>query len=122
MKKFIILILFSLSSLAHEMTPTYPTWSPSHIATVVKTQMQIFNKREDISYYEIEVFSPEWENLGFVSTYNILDVAYLETKKFDVYMTEGTSIAAEYICTTSKIRSEDSKQTSLASRICSRLK
>ena len=111
-----------MSSVAHEMTPTYPSWSPSHIDKVVKTQMRIFNQRADVEYFEIQVFTPDWESLGFVSTYNIINVPYLETLDFDVYMLEATSISAEYICTTSKIRSGDIIQTSLASKICSKIK
>jgi len=49
MRSSIILIaLFCSSVLSHEMTPTYPSWSISHIEGVQKTRMAIFNKRSDV--------------------------------------------------------------------------
>ena len=121
LRSLILLILVSSSVIAHEQTPTYATWSPSHIEGVVKTEVQIFNKRDDVDYFEIEVFTPDFESLSFVTTWNIIEVAYLERKSIDIYMTEANSLGAQYICSMSKIRSEDLSATGIASQICTKL-
>ena len=121
LRSLILLILVSSSAIAHEQTPTYATWSPSHIEGVVKTEVQIFNKRDNVDYFEIEVFTPDFKSLSFVTTWNIIEVAYLERKSIDIYMTEANSLGAQYICSMSKIRSEDLRATGIASQICTKL-
>ena len=121
-KSLLLLILISANASAHEQTPTYGSWSPSHIAGVVKTEIEIFNKRADVSFFEIGVFTPDWKYMSFVTSYNILEVKQYERKTAVIYMTEANSIGAEYICLVSKIRSSDQTQTGLASQICTRLK
>lgn len=113
--------MISSSAIAHEQTPTYATWSPSHIEGVVKTEIKIFNKRDDVDYFEIGVFTPDFESLSFVTTWNIIEIGYLETKVIDIYMTEANSISAQYICSISKIRSGDLDQTGIESQICTKL-
>jgi len=121
LRSLILLILISSSAIAHEQTPTYATWSPSHIEGVVKTEIKIFNKRDDVDYFEIGVFTPDFESLSFVTTWNIIEIGYLETKVIDIYMTEANSISAQYICSISKIRSGDLDQTGIESQICTKL-
>ena len=123
MFRSLLLIAFvSLNTLAHEQTPTYATWTPSHIDKIVKTEIQIFNKRSDVDYFEIGVFSPDWEMLQFVTTWNIIEIAHLERKSIDIYMTEANAISAMYICSISKIRSTDQSSTGIATQICTKLK
>ena len=121
LRSLILLILISSSAIAHEQTPTYATWSPSHIEGAVKTEIKIFNKRDDVDYFEIGVFTPDFESLSFVTTWNIIEIGYLETKVIDIYMTEANSISAQYICSISKIRSGDQDQTGIESQICTKL-
>ncbi len=121
-RSFLLLILISANSIAHEQTPTYGSWSPAHIEGVVKTEIEIFNKRSDVTFFEIGVFTPDWEYMTFVTSYNILEVKQYERKTAVIYMTEANSLGAEYICSVSKIRSSDQTQTALASQICTRLK
>ena len=121
-RAIILLVLLCSNAVAHEMTPTYPKWSVSHIQGVHKTTMKMFNRREDVSWYEIGIFDKEWKPIPFVTKNKILNIDYLGHKKFDVYIAEKDSKRTEYICSTSKIRKNDSNKTMVASKICSRFK
>jgi hypothetical protein len=108
---------------AHEMVPTYPKWEPSYIGdNLVKTTMTMFNKREEIEYYEIGVFDDNWETIPFVSQYQVLKIPYLSTVTFDVYIRKDDKYRARYVCSRSKIRKEDLTRTAVSSRICSKFK
>lgn len=108
---------------AHEMVPTYPKWELSYLGeNLVKTTMTMFNKREEIEYYEIGVFDDNWEHIPFVSQYQVLKIPYLSTVTFDVYIRKNDKYKARYICSRSKIRKEDLTRTAVSSRICSKFK
>jgi len=84
---------------AHEMVPTYPKWELSYLGeNLVKTTMTMFNKREEIEYYEIGVFDDNWEPIPFVSQYQVLKIPYLSTVTFDVYIRKDDKYKARYIC------------------------
>ncbi len=117
-----ILLMLSFNVAAHDMRPTYPTWSVSHIPDVKVTRMEIFNKRVDVDWYEIGVFDVDFKPIPFVSRYRVFKIPYLTQVKFDVYVTEGNSIGAEYICSISKLQVKESNVPMIASRICSRFK
>ena len=70
-----IMILMTVGNPAnsHEMVPTYLTLEPSHINGLQKTSLTVFNKRVDVEYYEIGVFTEEWEPIKFVSNYKIFN-------------------------------------------------
>ena len=119
---FFCLCVSTFTSLAHEMTPTYPKWSPSHVDGVWKTTMEMFNKRKDVEWYEIGVFDKEWNPVNFVSSYRIFSMPYLSHVKFDVYVASPDVAIAEYICSKSKLRLVSEQKTMVASRICSRFK
>ena len=107
---------------AHEMTPTYPKWSPSYMDNVYVTKMEMFNKRDDVEYYEVSVLDENMEPVPFVTSYRILNLEYLGHVTFDVYIRKDDVSRAEFICSTSKLRKEDTKRTAVNSRICSRFK
>ena len=102
------------------MVPTYPTLNPSYVDGVVKAEMELFNKRKDVEFYEIGVFTGDWQPVPFVSSYRIAHVRYLGHVKFDVYIGSKDAEKAQYICSQSKLRG-DGTGTLLASRICSKL-
>jgi hypothetical protein len=104
------------------MTPTYPKWSVTQLEGVQKTTMSMFNKREDVQYYEIGVFDKEWNPIPFVTDYKILKLDYLSHVKFDVYIGSKNVDKAEYICSLSKLRGSKETKTMIASKICSRFK
>jgi len=124
MKKLIVMLfmLVSSPSMAHEMTPTYPKLSPSHLDNVYKVTMEMFNKRQDVEYYEIGVFDKEWKPIPFVTSYQVIKLRYLGHVTFDVYIRKDDVSRAEYICSKSKLRKDDGSRTSVSSRICSKFK
>ena len=106
---------------AHEMTPAYPMLKPTYVAGVVKAEMSLFNSREEIKYYQIELFDLNWQNIPFSSTYKIITVEYKAHKSFDVYIRNVDLDEAVYLCTTSKVKKTYESSTLISSRICSRL-
>lgn len=115
-------MLFVTPAAAHEWTPTYPELKKSYIEGVCVTTMTLFNRREEISFYEIDVYNHKWEKLPFATNEKIVKVGFLDRKVIDVYVKESDAPAAAYICSTSKILSEEVKSTGIASRICSKIK
>lgn len=123
MKKWIIMfLLVSFPALAHEMTPTYPKLEPSHLDNVYMVTMEMFNKRDDVEYYEIGVFDEEWNPIPFVTSYKIIKLRYLGHVSFDVYIRKEDVSRAEYICSKSKLRKDSNSKTAISSKICSRFK
>jgi len=106
---------------AHEMTPAYPVLKPTYVAGVVKAEMSLFNSREDVEYYQIDLFDLNWTNIPFSSKYRIIKVGYKERKDFIVYIRELDLDEATYICTTSKVKKNTQSRTLIVSRICSRI-
>lgn len=117
----VLFLLLSFSTSAHEMTPAYPVVKPSHVDGVVKVEMSLFNSREEIEYYQIELFDLNWTNIPFASSYRIINIGYKERKSFDVYIRKADMDEAVYLCTTSKVRKTSMSRTLISSRICSRL-
>lgn len=107
-------------SIAHEMLPSHPTLRPSYLQGILQTQMHLFNKREDVQFYEIGVFDKDFKPVPFVTGYRIIRLEYLEQVKFDVYVLKDDAPNAEYICSRSKIRGDETRGAMVASRICSR--
>ena len=116
------MLVFVVGAQAHEMTPTYPKLVPSHLDQVYKTTMEMFNKREDVEFYEIAVFDKEWNPIPFVTSYQIIRLKYLGHVTFDVYIRKDDVSRAEYVCSKSKLRKDDNARTAVSSRICSRFK
>lgn len=114
--------MLSLNVAAHEMTPTFPKWQGSFIPSAKMTSIKVFNKRADVQWYQIGVFTSEFEPLPFVTRFKILKVDYLKTVQADIYINEDTAKLAEYICSTSKLRGDDSFKPIVESRICSKFK
>ena len=117
-----MLVLFGRMASAHEMVPTYPVLTPSHLDGLVKTTMTMFNKRADVEYYEIGVFDKDWEPLLFVSNYKIFEIPYLSTVTFDIYVRDRDRYNVTYICSKSKIKKSDLSRTAVTSKICSKVK
>jgi len=107
---------------AHEMTPTYPELVPAYMEGVLVTNLKLYNRREDVEYYEIGVFTGEWEPIKFASIERVIRVDYLETKTFDVYVREKDRNKIMYICTISKLRKENVGVSAVSSKICSKIK
>jgi hypothetical protein len=121
-RSIILCLLLCSNVVAHEMTPTYPKWEVSYIEGVKITTMKMFNKREDVSWYEIDIFDKEWKPISFATKSKILKIGYLGHTKFDVYINAGDVKRTEYICSTSKLMKEDKNKPRVESKICSRFK
>ena len=117
-----ILATTAASADAHEMVPTYPRLKPSYVDDIMQVKMRMFNKRQDVEWYEIGVFDAKWNPVPFVTGYRILKVEYLSHVRFDVYIRESDAKRAHYICSQSKLRRDDSEGTVIASRICSKFR
>lgn len=123
MKKliFAVALLFTSSATAHELTPTYPKFEFSYVQDVLVTKMKLWNRREDVQYYEVSVVDKMWTEIPFASANKIMKIGYLETVTFEVYIKNEDRDRAEYICTTSKQLKEEVVSTGIKSMICSRI-
>lgn len=117
-----LMIVLSCSANAHQFLPTYPKFQNSFVEGVVYTKMELFNKRKEIGFYELGVFDGDWNSITFATENKIIRLNYLETKYINVYIKKEDLKRAVYICTESKIKKEDIQATSIASKICSKIK
>ena len=125
MLRYVLLMLMWVVSspvYAHEMVPTYPKLEPSYMEGLYKTSLTVFNKRPEIEYYEIGVFTEEWEPIRFVSSYKVYKVPYLSTVTFDIYIQDINKDKVTYICSVSKLRKSVANRTAISSKICSKVK
>ena len=122
--KYIILFLTLLVSpvYSHEMTPTYPVFDQSYVSGLSKTSVKLFNRRDDVRFYKIDVYDKEWNKVQFATENRLVIVNYLETKTIDIYVRNRDRIKIEFICTESKLVKGEVKSTGVSSRICSRIK
>jgi hypothetical protein len=118
----LIIALFAATAQAHEMVPTYPRFEPSYMEGIHRLTMHMFNKREDVEFYEVGVFDENFAPIPFVTSYRLMKIVYLGHVTFDVYVREGDVSRTRYICTKSKLRKDDSSVAIVASRICSKIK
>ena len=123
MKKFLfaILVAFCGPAMAHEMSPTYLEFTPSYINDVLKTTVEVFNRREDVNYYELEVYDKDRNPISFVTDAKIVNIKYLEKKSIDVYIRQSDRDRVVYVCTLSRFIKEDKTKTNVSSRICSKV-
>ena len=102
------------------MTPAYPVMQQSYINGVYVTKMKLFNRRKEIEYYEIQVYTNEWKPLPFASTSKVLNVGHNRRKLFEVYIRSSDLDKATYICTESKVFKNTEQVTLVSSKICSK--
>ena len=117
-----ILLCLCGSVMAHEWTPTYPKLEPSHVAGVYRVDMKLFNARQDITFYEISVWDADWNKLPFAAEMRILPIDYLGRKDITIYIREKDKNVVTYICSQSKLVSNGESQSSISSRVCSKIK
>jgi hypothetical protein len=107
---------------AHQFTPTYPKFEQAFVEGVVQAKMELFNKRPEVEYYELGVFTENWQPVAFASENKLVHVKYLETKKLSVYLRNQDLSKAVYVCTESRHRRENATNTVISSKICSKIK
>lgn len=109
--------------MAHELTPTYPTLTPSYIPGVWSTHVVLWNARQEINYYKVEVFDADMQPLSFISTGGDLKrVDYLGRSHIEVFVREEDKDKATYICTESKLKKGSAQRSLVASKVCSKIK
>ena len=127
MHKLVNILVFSICLMgvpvwAHQFTPTYPKFTTSFVDGVLSTRMELFNKRQDVEYYELDVYSADWKSLPFASENKLINIRYLETKPVNVYIKAQDLSRIVYICTESRMRKQDARDTVISSKICSKVK
>lgn len=118
----LLLVLCSGYASAHSWTPTYPIFAPSYIDGVIQTDMMLFNKRQDVTYFEIEVTDENFKSIPFASNNKIYNVNYLQRVKVTIYIREESLADAVYICSRSKFLKKDLPQNLVSTRVCSKIR
>lgn len=116
-------LIFNVHVGAHQFTPTYPKLTPSYLEGVLYTQMNIFNRRKDVEYYEIGVFDDNWDSVSFaVLGGKLVNVKYLKSVDLEVFISKKDSSKARYICSISKLPKGLGTEPLVSSRVCSKIK
>ena len=118
----LILALACGPAMAHELTPTYPEFRPSYVRDISVTDMEMFNAREEIEFYRIDVYTENWDPIPFASGQRVIKVSHRERYSFNVYIRDSDLDKVEYICTTSMIEQGSVQTQGVSSRVCSRVK
>ena len=116
------LCFVGVPAVAHQFTPTYPKFAPSFVDGVLSTKMELFNKRQDAEYYELDVYDANWNTLPFATENKLINIRYLETKPVNVYIRAQDLSRVVYICTESRLQKQDARDTVISSKICSKVK
>ena len=89
---------------------------------IFKAKMELFNKRSDVNWYEIGVFTEDWKPVQFVSQYKMVRMDHLSKIKFDVYINAIDVPVARYICSETRLRENSNNKPMISSKICSKFK
>lgn len=106
----------------HEFTPAYPKLEPAYIEGVLVAKMELFNRRNDVTFYELSVFDGQWNPVPFATTSKIIEVQYLQRKYIEIYIRQKDRNKAVYICSKSKLNPVGDQVAIISSRICSKIK
>jgi hypothetical protein len=119
---FLLIILGGMQVNGHEFTPAYPKLEPAYIEGVLVAKMELFNRRNDVTFYDLSVFDAEWNPVPFATTNKIIEVQYLQRKYIEIYIRERDKNKVVYICSKSKLNSVGEQVAIISSRICSKIK
>lgn len=113
---------FSMGAMAHDMTPTYPEVKP-YTDGIYKIETALVNRRSDVKYYEYGVFDEFWKELPFVVPGGkIVNIEYLDRKDVHVFIGKNDKDRVTYVCSGSKLLSDETYGAGVSSRICSKVK
>jgi hypothetical protein len=118
----IALLLLCESAMAHQWSPTYPELKPHYVGGTYVANMRLFNARNDVRFYEIEVFTADWQPMSFAANNKLIQIDTHKTLNVDVYIRKQDRNRVTYICTRSRTRKQDAEATVVASRVCSKVK
>ena len=127
MKQFMSALILALAcgsamALAHELTPTYPEFKPSYVRDISVTTMEMFNAREEIEFYRVDVYTENWDPIPFATGQRVIRIQHRERYTFNVFIRDSDLDKVEYICTTSMIEEGSIDSQGISSRVCSRIK
>lgn len=109
--------------MAHELTPTYPKLTQSFIPGVLSTHVVLWNARQDVSYYKVDVYDKDMQPVSFIATGGDLKkVDYLGRSHIEIFIREEDQHKATFICTQSKLNKGSAQRSLVASKVCSKLK
>lgn len=89
---------------------------------VLTTTMMLWNNRRDVEYYEIQVLDADMNPVRFAMNDKIIRVPYQKRKTVNIFISARDKDRAVYVCTRSKILSDNDSRTVVSSRICSKAK
>lgn len=125
MKQFMSALMFVLAcgpAMAHELTPTYPEFRASYMRDISVTTMEMFNAREEIEFYRVDVYTENWDPIPFATGQRVFRIQHRERYTFNVYVRDSDLDKLEFICTTSMIEEGTVDSQGISSRVCSRVK
>ncbi len=117
-----VMLTLSGYASAHSWTPTYPIFTPSYIDGVIQTEMLLFNRRQDVKYFEVEVTDENFNPIPFASDNKIYRADYLQRVKVMIYLREESLLKATYICSRSKFLKTPISENLISSRVCSKIR
>lgn len=117
----IALLLLSGYASAHQFTPTYPVLTQSYMDKVLKAEMELFNSRKDIEYYELAVYDGDWNTIPFAAESRLVKLPYLGRKSITIYIRSADKDRVVYICSQSKTLAGVKQTTVVSSKICSKV-
>ena len=125
--KYLALLLLFLcgSATAHQWTPTYPELRTSYISGIHTTDMKLYNSREDVEYYQVQVFDGYFNPIKFAISggqSDVINVPHRKTVSVAVYIPTAQASRVVYICSRSMILKKEESASLLSSRICSKVK
>lgn len=84
--------------------------------------MTLFNKREDVEYFEVEVTDEHFNPVAFASENKIYHANYLDRVKVLIFIREESLREVVYICSRSKFIKGQETGSIISSRICSKIR
>ncbi len=123
--KYLLFLLFGFMGMqaeGHQFTPAYPKLEVSYIDDILVAKMELFNSRNDVTFYELSVFDGNWNPMPFATTDRIIEVGYLQRKNIEIYVRAKDKDKIVYICSKSKLSPVGDQITVISSRICSKVK
>jgi len=110
-------------AMAHELTPTYPKLTPSYIPGVLSTHVVLWNARQEIDFYKVDVLDADMKPVSFIATGGDLKkVDYLGRAHIEIFVREEDQDKATYICTESRLRKGSAQRSLVASKVCSKIR
>ena len=114
-------IWYATPVVAHEMTPTYPKFVPSAFNGTYRTNMTIFNTRQDVEYFGIRVLDEEFMPVKFATRFKVAKIKYLQRFNFEIYIRKVDLKKAAYICSESVLIGNTNSEALVESKICSKI-